>query len=67
MEERLIGRMDIRMQEISRYIDNKFEAFYDVVFNQQEKIASHLIDTIPRNQERKKPGKDSILHRTENS
>jgi len=67
MEERLIGRMDIRMQEISRHIDNKFEALRDVFFNQQRNIASHLFDTIPRNQDTKKPGKDSILHRTEST
>lgn len=65
MEERLLGRMDIKMQEISQYIDNKFEAFYDVFLSHQEKLASHLIDSLPRTSETKKPGKDSILHRTE--
>lgn len=67
MEERLIGRMDIRMQEISRYIDNKFETLRDVFSNQQQQIASHLFDTLPRSQAASKPGKDSILHRTESS
>ena len=67
MEERLVGRMDIRMQEISRHIDNKFEALHDIFFSQQQKIAAHLFDSVPQSQGVKKPGKDHILHRTETS
>lgn len=65
MEERIIGRMDIKIQEISRHIDNKFEALYDTMLSHQEKLASHLIDTLPIVQDSSKPGKDSILNRTE--
>ena len=66
MEERLVGRMDLRIQEVTRHIDSKFEALYDAFFAQQEKIATQLVEAIPRSTDKMRPSKDAILHRTEN-
>ncbi|XP_065071483.1 uncharacterized protein LOC135696127 [Rhopilema esculentum] len=66
MEERLVGRMDLRIQEVTRHIDSKFEALYDAFFAQQEKLATQLVEAIPRSTDKMRPSKDAILHRTEN-
>ena len=65
MEERLVGRMDLKMQELSRHIDNKFEALNDSLFARQEQLATQLIDSMPRLSEKKKPSKGGILYRTD--
>ncbi len=67
MEERLLGRIDLKMQELSRHLDNKFDTLHDALFSRQEQFVTQLIDAIPQPPPSllKKPAKDAVMYRSD--
>ena len=69
MEERLLGRIDLKMQELSRHIDNKFDSLHDDVFSRQDQFVTELMDTLPGppgpSPNKNNAGRDAIIHRSD--
>eukprot|EP00794_Sanderia_malayensis_P005597 gene5597-6286_t len=65
MEERLIGRIDLKMQELSRQMETKFEALHDALFSRQQQVITQLVEGFPHSPAGKKVGKDTVMYRSD--
>ena len=41
-----MGRVDLKIQEVLRHIDNRFDTLYDALFSQQHQLVSQVYGPI---------------------